>query len=270
MAAPPQLLVSVRHADEARIAIAAGVDFLDMKEPSRGALGRVDATTLQGVAGLVQELAPALPLSLALGEVTDPPASTGFWLPPCLRFFKLGLAGLRDRSNWIQQWLEIRQEWEGRRQPLSQSDGGSVAAPHQNWIAVAYVDDLLATSPPVQEVVVAAIETGCGGVLFDTFSKTHGSLLDWLPLPRLARLVQQIQAAGLLCAAAGRIGPDDFSILADLHIDVIAVRSAATAHGNRNQAIDAASIARLQAALQAARGSRSRPKITRPRAQPLR
>ena len=33
------LLVSVRSASEARVALAAGVDVIDVKEPNRGSLG---------------------------------------------------------------------------------------------------------------------------------------------------------------------------------------------------------------------------------------
>ncbi|MBY0228781.1 MAG: (5-formylfuran-3-yl)methyl phosphate synthase, partial [Gemmataceae bacterium] len=36
----PGLIVSVRSADEARIALENGADLIDVKEPSRGALGR--------------------------------------------------------------------------------------------------------------------------------------------------------------------------------------------------------------------------------------
>ena len=36
---PPRILVSVRDADEADIAVRAGADLVDAKDPKRGALG---------------------------------------------------------------------------------------------------------------------------------------------------------------------------------------------------------------------------------------
>ncbi|MEX0712176.1 MAG: (5-formylfuran-3-yl)methyl phosphate synthase, partial [Pirellulales bacterium] len=37
-----KLLVSVRSLAEARLALAAGVDLIDLKEPARGSLGALD------------------------------------------------------------------------------------------------------------------------------------------------------------------------------------------------------------------------------------
>src|SRR5262245_1743855 len=44
------LLVSVRSVAEAMVALGAGVDLLDVKEPSRGALGRADWHVIADVA----------------------------------------------------------------------------------------------------------------------------------------------------------------------------------------------------------------------------
>ena len=48
-----RLLVSVRNVEEAQIAIAEGVDLIDVKEPSRGALGAADPVTLKAIARCV-------------------------------------------------------------------------------------------------------------------------------------------------------------------------------------------------------------------------
>ena len=44
-----RLLVSVRNAAEAETALAGGATVIDVKEPSRGSLGRVDDATLAEV-----------------------------------------------------------------------------------------------------------------------------------------------------------------------------------------------------------------------------
>ena len=63
-----RLLVSVRSADESAVAVAAGADIVDAKEPARGSLGPVTAPVLRGIAAAV----PAgLPLSAALGDFQD-------------------------------------------------------------------------------------------------------------------------------------------------------------------------------------------------------
>ena len=63
-----QLLVSVRSADEARVALAAGAHILDAKEPADGALAPVPPLVLGAIAAVV----PAgTALSVALGEPVD-------------------------------------------------------------------------------------------------------------------------------------------------------------------------------------------------------
>ena len=47
---PPKLLVSVRTIEEARAALAGGADIIDIKEPTRGSLGRADEAVLTSIA----------------------------------------------------------------------------------------------------------------------------------------------------------------------------------------------------------------------------
>jgi len=64
----PKLLVSVRDAAEARAALVGGADLIDVKEPSRGSLGRAEADTIAAVAHAV---GGRTPVSAALGELRD-------------------------------------------------------------------------------------------------------------------------------------------------------------------------------------------------------
>src|SRR5438128_1572682 len=92
----PGLLVSVRSAAEAEIAIGAGAALIDVKEPSRGPLGRADDTT---IAAVVKQVAGRRPVSAALGElpayeetrsarVSDPADLVTEGLPAGLRYIK--------------------------------------------------------------------------------------------------------------------------------------------------------------------------------------
>ncbi|MES1213307.1 MAG: (5-formylfuran-3-yl)methyl phosphate synthase, partial [Singulisphaera sp.] len=47
------LLVSVRDANEARDALLGGADLIDLKEPTRGSLGRVDSAMIGEVVAQV-------------------------------------------------------------------------------------------------------------------------------------------------------------------------------------------------------------------------
>lgn len=94
-----QLLVSVRDSAEAAIALDAGADIIDVKEPNLGSLGFAGSETVQAVVDLVDGRCP---VSAALGECTDWLNDEGVWsavatapvFPGPLSFVKLGLHGM--------------------------------------------------------------------------------------------------------------------------------------------------------------------------------
>src|SRR5262245_65855688 len=87
------LLVSVRSAAEAEVALAGGATLIDVKEPARGSLGRADDMT---IAAVLHVVAGRRPVSAALGELVDKSS-----LPRCsgLAFVEWGLAGAA-RLDW--------------------------------------------------------------------------------------------------------------------------------------------------------------------------
>src|SRR5918911_1695842 len=67
-----KLLVSVVDAAEARLAVAGGVDVVDVKNPAEGSLG----AAAPGVIAEVREAIPAeLPLSAAIGDLPSLPGT---------------------------------------------------------------------------------------------------------------------------------------------------------------------------------------------------
>ena len=70
----PKLLVSVRSADEASIALESGADIIDLKEPNYGSLGPV---TLELADKISREMGQKIPLSIAMGELSQSGASNG-------------------------------------------------------------------------------------------------------------------------------------------------------------------------------------------------
>ena len=89
----PQLLVSVRSPIEAEAALMGGTALIDIKDPTRGALGRADDAT---VATVVAAVAGRRPVCAALGELQDFAAPP----PPGLALVKWGLSGLRGDPRW--------------------------------------------------------------------------------------------------------------------------------------------------------------------------
>ena len=63
-----QLLVSVRSVAEAESALLGGAGLIDMKEPSRGSLGRIGPEIMQDIVDFVAGRAT---LSAAMGELLE-------------------------------------------------------------------------------------------------------------------------------------------------------------------------------------------------------
>lgn len=230
----PRLLVSIRSQAEATAALQGGADILDLKDPARGSLGRPDPQALRDVSRCAS--ASAVPITTALGEVAEWSSQKPFVIPDDVSFAKLGLAGLRQEANWIDQWLAVREGVERDR-------------PQIGWVAVAYVDEAAAVAPSLEEVVSAAIDTGCAGLLLDTCDKSAGRLHDYVDEHQLVSLAERMHAADMFIAAAGRLTLIDLGRLAASSVDVIAVRSAACEKHDRQSKVTAERVAECKSAI---------------------
>ena len=227
-----QLLVSVRSIEEARVALKSGVDILDVKEPSRGALGAASVDTIRGIARLARE---PCPVSVALGELVDFQPYEPDDLSH-VQLAKVGLAHCADVVDWRTRW---RQAVESLPEKVSR-------------VAVAYADQPTAHSPAWQAVLDKAVDLGCAVLLVDTFHKNRGRLLDWMPMSDLEQVVRAVRGARLRCALAGSLTKDDIARIRQvIDVDVYAVRGAACV-GGRDGCVSEAAIHALQSNLQVA------------------
>ena len=218
----PGLLVSVRNAAEAAAALDGGADVIDVKEPSRGPLGRADDSIIAEVIRLVGKRRP---VSAALGEWTDPPVPIPHGE---LTFVKWGLAGWRGR-NW--------------RRSLARVMTYQCHLPRP--VLVAYADWEQADSPPLEELAEAARHWHCG-LLLDTFRKRPGStLLDWLSVSNITLLCRLCRHSGVPIALAGSLGAEQITALLAAQPDWFAVRGTACERSNRKASIQAGRVREL-------------------------
>lgn len=217
------LLVSVRSAAEAAIALAAGVDLIDVKEPSRGSLGTADPSVWNEVLGVVQG---QVPVSVALGELADYRCPIFDLGPP--NYAKLGLAQAAAMSDWQTRWAATMQALPSGTMP----------------VAVAYADWQLAGSPNPAKVLSVAQEVRAPFLLIDTFDKSRGNLLWHVSLAELAELSDRAALFNIRLALAGSLDIAAIRAVLPLAPAYVAVRGAACA-GERTQAIDAARVKRL-------------------------
>lgn len=229
-----RLLVSVIDAAEARLAVAGGVDVVDVKNPVEGSLG----APAPRVIAQVREAVPAeLPLSAALGDLPSLPGTAALAALGAARsgaaYVKVGLWG----SSTTEQAVAVL------RAARDALDGGAAV------IAVGYADAARVPSKPLppSQLVAAARQAGVTGCLLDTAIKDGRGLLSWLAPDALAGLVAEAHGAGLEMALAGELRAEDLPAVRATGADVAGVRTAACRDGRRTAALDPSRIARLRA-----------------------
>jgi uncharacterized protein (UPF0264 family) len=219
--------VSVRSAAEAQVALAGGADIIDVKEPARGALGAADVQVWHAVRDAV---AGRLTTSVALGELASgligalAPQTGGF------AFGKIGFA-LCAEIDWRERW----------RDAVQQFASGVCAVP------VAYADWRNAGAPPPRELLGLAAESSKFLVL-DTFSKSGGSLLDYLPPPVLSDFLAKALSQGVQVTLAGSLRAEMLADVLPLRPAYIGVRGAACS-GGRLGAVDSQRVRALASLL---------------------
>lgn len=244
----PWLLVSVRDVKEADAALAGGCDILDLKEPKNGPLGMVPVANIHKVVEAVRKKTKTLPISVALGELSD-------WqnlqkipkLPSGVTYVKVGTAKVGKDTRWTDHWRAVRKQFE------------SAGKAKYHWVAVAYADWRAAGAPSPTAIVDAVLNEsltkagGCVGVLFDTWAKQGRSLWEWISRADLRRHAEALHQGGRLVALAGGLGCDKLNGLVTLEPDIVGIRSAACKDGQRDGVVVPEAVRAFRLCLKATR-----------------
>lgn len=265
---PPELLVSVRHPVEVPAALAGGASIIDVKDPSRGPLGRADSGVWQAIA---QATGNHAPLSLAWGELADwGPATPLPAVPRGTQFIKLGVAGLSVHEVSA-RWQSLRHRFAlGERfmGEVTQSSGlrdvtepsgprggepavGSSTTLGPEWVLACYADHVAAQAPAPDLLFRLASELGCQTVLVDTHDKHGPRLTELCPLEQLVEWVSLTARLGLKLALAGRLRLADAGLLARVGPAIVGIRSAACPAGDRQGGVEAGLVRAFAQALAA-------------------
>jgi uncharacterized protein (UPF0264 family) len=244
-----QLLVSVRNAAEARLALSGGADIVDAKEPDAGALGAVTLDTMRAIHAATGHAT----LSAALGDAGDELAITraaGAYAAAGAAFVKIGFAGIDDIATV------------GRL--LQAAVAGGTGLVRAAVIAVAYADADRSASIAPSALVDVAAWSGARGVLLDTAVKSGPGVRDLMSARALAAWVRAARQAGLLAAVAGKLTARDLPFVHDIGAHIAGVRGAAC-DGGRSGHISTDRVRHLRARIaDAERPSASSGAVTAP------
>jgi (5-formylfuran-3-yl)methyl phosphate synthase len=209
-----RFLASVRDAAEATIALQAGADLIDFKEPSAGSLGAVDLTLLAKavcfIAGRTKTSATIgdLPMeSERLRKAVSSVGATG------VDYIKLGV-------------------FPDRRAKAAVAELAPVARDH-SLILVLFADGM-----PEFDAVALAAAIGAHGIMLDTMEKNGGSLLDHLEIGEIAQFVSRAREHGLIVGLAGSLKARHVAALLALRPSLLGFRSALCREGARETSID--------------------------------
>jgi uncharacterized protein (UPF0264 family) len=211
-----QLLVSVRDAEEAGIAVAGGADIVDAKDPAQGALGPVAAPALKAIRAAVPG---SLPLSAALGDIaTGADVRRALELVTVeLAFVKLGFHGVSDPGAvgaLLAQAVRGAANLRGR----------------PAVIAVAYADWRKhgSLAPGAFPRLIEA--AGAQGLLLDTARKDV-ALRELVAPDDLRGLGLALARAGLRYALGGSLRPRDLPLAQAAGAGIVGVRGAVCCGG---------------------------------------
>jgi uncharacterized protein (UPF0264 family) len=213
-----RLLISVADAAEARLALEGDADIIDVKDPTRGSLGAVDASVLHEIANVV---GAARPISAALGDAADERAIEAAARAAAtvrLAYVKVGFAGVTDAAK-VESLIAAALS--GVRSVSSAS----------GVVAVAYADAARVDSVSPDKVIEAAERARAVGVLLDTARKDGGALFDLMDQVLVGRWVRLAHEAALTVALAGSLTAADLASARALGADIAGVRGAACEGG---------------------------------------
>lgn len=231
-----KLLVSVVDAEEARTALAAGVDILDVKNPAEGSLGAPSPETVRRVRAVTP---PHVPLSVAIGDMPNRPGTAALAAYGAARlgatYVKVGLWGVSTEAEALALLGAVR--------------AACAEFPDVRVVACGYADAERLPHRPLAPLRLPAVARAAGvhGCMLDTALKDGRRLWEFLSEADLRAFVEAAHEAGLFAALAGSLQAEDLPRLRDLGADVVGVRSAACRAGRRTGPLDVERLRQLRA-----------------------
>jgi len=220
------MLASVKNKKEAQQVLAVNVDIIDLKQPSKGALGALEVSV---VADIVKCIKKKSLVSATIGDLPMQPnlvfnavkvmAATG------VDYVKMGIFPKGDSMATLNKLAELNPS-------------------NLSLIAVLFADAL-----PSFNMIEVLKKTGFKGIMLDTMDKNQGSLRQIMDFKQIADFVTQAKQQQLLCGLAGSLRESDIKDLLMLNPDYLGFRGALCQQHNRVAELDNQAIINIQKAI---------------------
>jgi uncharacterized protein (UPF0264 family) len=197
------LLASVCNREEAMLALEAGVDVIDLKNPDEGALG---ALPLQTIANIVRLVNGKSVVSATIGDLPMRPEAIVFGIEHTasqgVDIVKVGFFGTYGHEACIKAV-----------QPLAVAGAKIMAV-------------LFADHEPDLNILPRLKAAGFYGAMLDTASKCEKNLVDHLSMEKLRGFLKRAHELGLQTGLAGSLKLSDIPPLAALQPGYLGFRGA--------------------------------------------
>jgi len=234
-----RLLISVKNVEEALIALACGVDIIDLKDPNVGALGALNIETSREILQKVHQfkaLSHQQTLALTSATVGE------------------GHATLNDLLNHIEARIKIGVDIIKISASSLLSDTGSfVDTQLMTYISSSKQVKLIAVFFAEQSIDLTQLEKlkhyGFYGAMIDTQNKQQ-NLLEICTLSTLQMFTQACQKNDLKSGLAGSLKPQYIENLATINPSYIGFRGGVCAEGVRKNGLMQDKVVNVQILLQ--------------------
>lgn len=221
-----KMLASVNSLAEAIAAQHAGVDIIDLKQPSKGALGALDTTDVNLI---VKTLTTTTPISATVGDL---PMQAELIVHAVQQMSATGVDYIKIGFFPDQDWHEVIDQLS----PLTQCP--------LKLIAVLFADQ----NPDLTSITHFA-EAGFAGIMLDTMNKSSGSLTTVMPFNTIQDFVHTAQQHHLLTGLAGSLRTTDIPLLLPLQADYLGFRGALCINHQRTAKLDSTAMLNIKATL---------------------
>lgn len=219
------MLASVNTLAEARLALSAQVDIIDLKEPKAGSLGALPAPLIKDI---VDEINRRCLVSCTIGDL--PMDAELIYTAVCnaaetgVDYVKIGFLPAAETAGVLAKLADLTE-------------------------CVSLIAVLFADNAPDFGIIDQLYQYRFDGVMLDTLDKRKGALTEVMPLPELGSFVHQVRSRRLLCGLAGSLRLQDIPLLLPLMPDYLGFRGALCDSSDRLNACDSQLVKQIRQAI---------------------
>jgi uncharacterized protein (UPF0264 family) len=216
------LMVSVQNLDEAMHALKGGADIVDVKNLQEALVGSANPWVVEQIRDAIPEPHHA---SVTLGVV---PNQIGTVAMAVYAAGRIGATSVKV-GFMNTEYDHAVETLQASKQALKGTD--------TKLIGSLFADNPLYGGLEATHMVRLAKEGECDGWLIDTLTKDGRNLFDFMSEGELRDFVFQSKQDGMSTALSGHLKIDDLDELSRINPDIVGVRGAVCAKGDRNDGV---------------------------------